>query len=266
MTYGQLILASLLGMVLAVSAVYVATEPRPAPPELKTSVSAQSPEIGPVSNVTSTLEERDGSVPQDGPPALSSAAPRPPSALAVACCHPLPCVPDDRLEDDLKEWFDINPDGTCRRCPSGRSTIATCCAATLPRQRWSLRVSKVMMRGTLGKDIRVEDVYPGAVLCIRPHIPQEPTMTLDVSCVRLKDVASAQTVASKSLLMVSTDELTKVGLDIRVHDGYGNDLAEKVQARHASIGPGALCAGLRFRDLSSSVLIDAKVTVYLDDP
>jgi hypothetical protein len=263
MTLERLTLAALLSMVLTGSAVYVLTEPsagRPAPSVvLAAATSGESAEPVKASPSAAT---RDVGPPSSASSATSSLSP----GLLAACCDPLPCALDSKRVRDLEEWFGLNPDGTCRRCPSGRTTIPVCCETSLPSQNWSTRASKAIMRGPLDQEVRVEDVYPSAVLCMRPHLPQEWTMSVNMSCVPLRDVAGGRIRSSKSLLILSTDDLTKGGLDILVHDGQGNELASKSRARHASIGPGALCVGLRFRDLDSKVLREPRVTVFLDDP
>ena len=121
------------------------------------------------------------------------------------------------------------------------------------------------MGGASGQEVRIEDAYPYAMPCIRRSDPSDQALLRGMSCISLKELSEGRTPKAKGLLIASTEDLTKRGLDILIHDGGRVPLAAKVGARHEQILPGALCVGLRFGDMEI-YLQEVRVSVFLDDP
>ena len=128
-----------------------------------------------------------------------------------------------------------------------------------------MRVSWAGFLGLEGKDVTVDTRYPDATVCMRKHAPEAPLLADGMPCVRVADIPTSATPESKSLLTLTTDDLSKHGVDILVHDGSGNPVASKTQAWVSDIGLGVLCRGLLLR-VQSSDLAEPKVVVFLDDP
>ena len=234
--------------------------------------SSASPSSGPSSQTPPASASATATQNMPPSPTLQSPAPAPrppsrpaPGPVTSACCQPLSCDLDTSKELSLAKHFKVKEDGTCE-CPSGRTSIPWCCERWIPRQPWSIRVSWASFRGLDGQDTGVERSFPQASVCIRRHDPADPGMTLPMPCVRIADIEASASGESKSLLMVTTDDLTTGGLDIAVESGMGYRLASKQRARVRDIGLGALCRGLLFRDFPPALLPEPKVVVFLDDP
>ncbi len=234
------------------------------------SVGASKPVPTPTSRPTSVPTAAEvlrtapsAAVPSTPVPPTSRSIPAP-GPVTAACCQPLACRLDDAREDSLAKYFKVKLDGTCE-CPSGRTSIPWCCERWIPRQSWSVRVSWAGFLGLEGKDVTVDTRYPDATVCMRKHDPAALLLAAGMPCVRIADIPTSATPESKSLVTLTTDDLSKLGVDILVHDGAGIPLASKTQAWVSDIGLGVLCRGLLLR-VQSSVLAEPKVVVFLDDP
>jgi hypothetical protein len=148
----------------------------------------------------------------------------------------------------------------CNKCASGLTCIPGVCSSQLaPDTVWNLAISYV---GGPGIADVCSSPWTNAAVCVKP------TTASDWNCLKISDSCSHDS-HSQGATAVTTSDLTSTGIDIEVRANgiHGTIIASRQNAKYPNgITTAAICSGLRFEGLTSSIGVPLKFVVFFLDP